>query len=802
MVKSPSRPRSHTSRDGEVLLEGVNLKELFAVLRTHWLLVLIATALTVGGTGFYLFSQPLKYRALGLIRLSNARNDLTVAAEGRSENTTFVPRADPALSQIEVLRGRAVLGRVVDEEPRLRLYPTSRRPALRFSDVRIDSTLGDTLLSLALEDHGVSASAGSTTVKAAYGEPIALAKVKFSVRRPGGDGKVDIAVLSREQAIEGLSAAIAVAQRPLTDVIEIAYSDPDPQVAQSVVNTLIRVAHESDIAAARQQAQRRRRFLEEQLALTDSLLASAQLALSNFRSRQELYNSRDMIATAQQSMMSLDVTRSELSADRRMTESMLQELKRAAPAERDRTLRTLLASPGVASNGVITHLYTQLTDLEARRDSLTQGVLRSTAADPDVARLNAQIGVTHNRLIDAVQSHVNALGARLDALDELRERGSRDIRQLPGLEANEVRLVQRVDAVSRVGNQLLDELQRARMDEAIEMGHIDVVFPAPTPLRPVSRGMAVKLGLALALGLLVGGGLAFAREHMNTTVRRHEELEDVLNVNSLALIPRMAPMAKANGKRLGNGHGAHGGRLGPLELSRIPRGSDLLDEAPHTYSAAEEAYRILRTNLEHERGPLGRGLQSLVITSAFPDEGKTTIATNLAVSFARRGTRVLLIDADMRCGRVHPILRVAHGDGLAELLTQGKSANDVIQVTSVPDLFFLPAGSPKGNPADFLAREESRKVLSDLTAYFDLVIVDTPPVFTAADAAIMGTMVDGVLLVVRAGRTDREAAAHAIAQLSHVDSQVVGAVLNDPEGSVPVYGQYYYRQVAASRSGS
>ena len=795
-----AQPRYHASRDGEVLLEGVNLKELFSVLRTHWLFVVLATTLTVGATAFYLFSQPLRYRALGLIRLSNARNDLAVAAEGRPENTSFAPRADPALSQIEVMRGRAVLGRVVDDEPQLRLYPLSRRPALRFTDVRIDSTLSDTVLSLTLEDEGVSATAGSATVQSAYGKPIDLAKVKFSVKRPSGDGDVDIAVLSREQAIEGLSADITIAQRPLTDVIEIAYSHSDPLVAKNVVNTLIRVAHETDIQAARQQAQRRRRFLEEQLSLTDSLLAVAQLALSNFRSRQEMYSSRDMIASAQQSMMSLDVSRSELSADRRMIESMLQELRSAEPAERDRTLRTLLASPGVASNGVITQLYAQLTQFETRRDSLTQGVMRSTAADPDVARLNAQIAVTHNRLLDAVQSHVNALGARLAALDELRDRGSRDIRQLPSLEANEVRLVQRVDAVSRVGNQLLDELQRARMEEAIEMGHIDVVFPAPTPLRPVSRGMGIKLGLALVLGLLIGGGLAFVREHLNTTVRRHEEVEDVLNLNSLALIPRMQPTARAKGESLANGNGANGGKLGHLKLSRIPHGSDLLQEAGNTYSAAEEAYRILRTNLEHERGNGGRGLRSIVITSAFPAEGKTTVATNLAVSFARRGTRVLLIDADMRCGRVHPILRVAHGDGLAELLTQGKSANDVIQVTSVPDLFFLPAGTPEGNPADFLAREDSRKVLSDLIAYFDLVIVDTPPIFAAADAAILGTMVDGVLLVVRAGRTDRQAAAQAVTQLSHVNAPVIGAVLNDPEGSVPVYGQYYYRQVAASRT--
>jgi capsular exopolysaccharide synthesis family protein len=184
-------------------------------------------------------------------------------------------------------------------------------------------------------------------------------------------------------------------------------------------------------------------------------------------------------------------------------------------------------------------------------------------------------------------------------------------------------------------------------------------------------------------------------------------------------------------------------------------------------------------------------LKTVVITSAFPGEGKTTTACNLAITFAQQGRRVLLVDADLRRPYLHHMFAIESEPGLADILAGRFKLNEVLRQSGTERLSLLTAGKLPPNPLEFLGSKRMKSLLKFLAARFDTVIIDTPPVLAAADASLLGVDADGVIMVVRAGQTDRDPAQQAVRQLFSVGARVVGAVLNDPDEKVPKYGRYH-----------
>lgn len=204
-----------------------------------------------------------------------------------------------------------------------------------------------------------------------------------------------------------------------------------------------------------------------------------------------------------------------------------------------------------------------------------------------------------------------------------------------------------------------------------------------------------------------------------------------------------------------------------------------------------EAYRMLRTNLLYSQSR--DGLSTVLVTSAAPGEGKTTTAANLAIAFAQQGQRVLLIDCDLRRPRMHQVFNVDNTPGLNEVLTGKVSLRAAIQPTQVTNLSIVTAGSFADAPAELLSGERMRQLVGFASGAYDLVLLDTPPVLAAAESMALATLVDGVVLVVRAGQTDRQEARQAVRQLTDVGADLLGAVLNDPDSTAAQYGYRYYR---------
>ena len=779
-------PGRNGRRSAQADRESLTLTDLIASLRRHVLLVAACTIACGGLAAWLVFRERPTYRATAVLRLTDARRTMT---RGLDDAPVDRPEGlDATRSHVELLKSRALLGTVVDSVG-LRLRPAGRKlaPSL-LTQVNVDSVAAADTFFLRFAAEDVIVQKGKRETRVPYGTPYRSAGVTFAISAKPNVEEAAVTVAPREQAIDDLIEDLIVSPRERTNVVDVAYSNAVPAVAQRVVNTLITSFQNADVEQAQSQSRRRRLFLEEQLKEVNSQLRESEAALSSFRSSQQAFSSRDKLQAQQSALMALDIRRGELDADRRMYQSLLAKLQGPRSEHRDDELRALLATPDVASNPVITQIYQQLAQHQNARDSLTTGEWRSTTDNPDVARLDQLIAAGEQRLLSAVRGHLASVDARRDALEALRNNSVAAIQTLPQAESSEERLTRQVVSNRTLADRLVDEYQKARMAEVVEAGQVEIVDMASLPYKPLARLRALRLLLGLLVGMGLGGVSALLIDSTNGRVRRRDDLEAEMQVPVLSVIPRIEIPASPNHslERLSSLIG----RRRPGDLHRRSAGSSTA--ASFMSPAGGEAFRMLRSSLKWTHPE--EGGRTLMISSALSEEGKTTTSANLAVVCALEGKRVLLIDCDLRRPRLHKVFRVPRDPGIAQVLRADLTASIAVRDTFISGLSILPAGRYTDPFADFLGSYRMRELLRALAEQFDLVIVDTPPVLAVADAAAIGPLTDGVLFVVGAGATNRRAVEQALGQLASAGARVIGAVLNDARGEMERYERHGYYQ--------
>jgi capsular exopolysaccharide synthesis family protein len=328
---------------------------------------------------------------------------------------------------------------------------------------------------------------------------------------------------------------------------------------------------------------------------------------------------------------------------------------------------------------------------------------------------------------------------------------------------------------------LLEQMKEADLRRMMNTNNIRLVDNAKEPEVPIAPRVATNVGIALLIGLVLGLGLAILREQLDNTLKTPEDVEHRLGVTFLGLLPDIAEEdlpAPANGSK------RRRRRATPSEFAP----ELLVHERPT--SGIAEAARSLRTNLMFMNPD--HPYRRLLVTSAAPAEGKTTVAVSIAVSLAQGGQRVCIIDCDLRRPRLHRIFDRVGDIGIMNAIMGEATVEEVAKPTVVPNLSCIPCGPIPPNSADVVSSEKFRRLLDEISTKFDRVVLDSPPIVAVTDSAIVSTLVDGVVFVVRAFKTSVNLCRSGLRTLQDVDAPIAGAVLNAVNLNRHEYNYYHY----------
>lgn len=785
-VQLASDPLDTSSNAGRFQTHGTEftgLHEYYAIAKRRWKLILAVALLATGYTLNSVRTQRAQYRSRATVRLMDASRAMAgnMAENGAATaaQMPFSRSTDPIQSQIQILQSEAVVSMAVDLKG-LRLVPVDRVP---FVSTLISANVAENAaaesVDVAFGQGNFQVSSHGQTATAPYGQAATVDGVTLAFSAKPSVPATSLKVVSKESAMSSILRHFSVSARPQTDILDLSFADYDPWEATRVANAMAEAYQFYNKTSAQQFSRRRLEFLQNQVEQTNAVLNSANSALSAFRAGRESSAAANAVQTATATQLSAQ--RAALDADRQSLEVVLAR-PHQAPETLGPAVRAAMGTPAIAANPAVQQLYGQLSALQATRDNYMNAGAAPT--NPDLVAVLAQIRATGTKLFDAIESQHQSLVTRIEALDRM-PGASSPVMQGTGVgQTREAQLQADVQTAQKLAGDLNEELQKAKMSEAIESGQVEIVQLSRTPGYRIPTGAERKLLLGLIVGLMFGFGAAVLADSLDRSIRRRGDIEPLLGVPGLVVIPRL-PFTQASAGVLPAL--ARTSRKA-VRLKSISDSPDLVT-LTHPTSPSAEAFRTLRTNLMFSHAVTE--MRRLVVTSASPAEGKTLTAANLGVSFAQQGLRVLLIDCDLRRGRLHKVFDLQREPGMSDLVLGYATEDKVAHPTMVAGLYVIPTGRFPPNPAELLGGARMRATLEKLSEGFDLVIFDSPPLLAASDAAILATISDGAIMVIRAGSTESAAAQQAMQQLHSVRVRVVGAVLNDPEGEVKKYGAYY-----------
>jgi capsular exopolysaccharide synthesis family protein len=330
---------------------------------------------------------------------------------------------------------------------------------------------------------------------------------------------------------------------------------------------------------------------------------------------------------------------------------------------------------------------------------------------------------------------------------------------------------------------LLGRMKEADLARMMRANNLRVVETAGLSEAPIYPRVSLNIAVGILIGLVFGIGFPLLREQLDSSVKTPADIEEKLDVTFLGLLPDLQRDEEKPGKgrrRRGAAKEALAASEGPPELVVHTRPS----------SGVSEAARSIRTNLMFMNPD--RPCKAILVSSAAPSEGKTTVACSIAIALAQGGKRVCIVDADLRRPRLHRIFDRVGDAGVTNALIGDAIVDEIAKPTIVPNLWSIPAGPLPPNPADLLQSERFRKFIDEMRRRFDHIIVDSPPLVAVTDSAIISTLVDGTIFVVRAFQTGRHVSAQGLRALRDVEAPIVGAVLNAVNLNRHEYNYYHY----------
>jgi capsular exopolysaccharide synthesis family protein len=568
-------------------------------------------------------------------------------------------------------------------------------------------------------------------------------------------------------------------------LVRVSFDSHYPDVAARVANTLAEgfIAQQLDqkVEATRYATQ----FLAKQLDDARGNLGESEENLNQFLKANDI-----LFVTADKAGQPQDLITQQLTL---LSDAFLKArgeriAKESLVAQASNT-RDVGSLPAVLQSSLIAQLKQELVTLEGEQKKLGRifkpDYPRMQQLAEKIAESRRQLRTEIDRAVKALQTDYEAAIRNEREIEATLAQQRSQARRLSDNMAEYNLLRREVDTSRDLYSALLGRLRETQISAALVTSNISIGDRAEIPTGPSRPRKVLNLLLACVVGLLGGVALGFFFEYLDTNIKDAKEVETVLRVPTLGLVPSRAALESRRARRRrelaeGDGDGKPLALLAHWEMASI----------------FAEAFRSLRTSLLYSAPD--HPPKTLMVTSLQPEDGKTSIVTNLAITLAQlRAGDVLVVDGDMRRPNLHEILDIPQAPGLSTFLTGQAELRDVIIATSIPNLSVIPSGRTPVNPAELLASARLRQAIDALGDRFAYIAFDTGPLFGVSDAMVLAGQVEGVVLVLRHGRASRDAAQRAIRNLMSVHARLLGVILNAVDvrgnGYYGYYGYYGYR---------
>jgi capsular exopolysaccharide synthesis family protein len=560
--------------------------------------------------------------------------------------------------------------------------------------------------------------------------------------------------------VSAFLGGLQIAPEPQTRLVSIVYVHSSPEFAALAANAVAEEYTQQNLDLRLQNTEKMLSWLDDELKRQEAAVMKSEGALSQYRESNNALSLEDRQNIVLQQLNSTNTALSNARTARLTREAAYNQVRSADPAS-----DAADSFPAIGSDPGVIAAKNKVATLEAEKTALAQkygpNMPQMQQVATELANAKRQLVAERGKVIESVKNQYEAAAAEERSLGGQLEQAKQNSMDLDRKSGDYNILKRQADSDRTVYQSLLTQQKELRVVANSRANNVQVLEHAEVPKFPISPNPRRDWLLAILAGVAAAFGLAFAIEYLDDSVKTPEDITRRFKLPLLGLVPAVR------------------GEQVPV----------LTQTVPHDFG---EAFRSLRTSLVFTSG--SEHTRIVAVTSSQPLEGKTTTAANLALALALGGSRVLLIDADMRRPGLHKTIGIGNEVGLSHVLVGQARVRDAIQRTAEPNLVMMSAGRIPPNPSELLASERMTSFLTNLqTGPFDWVIIDTPPVLAVTDAVILSPRVSGIVFVVGSEMTRRVHAERALETIRSSRPRSISAVLNrvDFDRNKYYYSRYY-----------
>ncbi|MDW8108302.1 MAG: polysaccharide biosynthesis tyrosine autokinase [Candidatus Kryptonium sp.] len=612
---------------------------------------------------------------------------------------------------------------------------------------------------------------------------------------------------SIETILERFEKNVKVESPRDADIIKITARSKNPKEAALIANTFADAYYERNLLMSRNESRSVRKFLEEQLADKKKILDQAESQLETYMKSAGVVALDEESRKLIEQLSDLESKRGEaiveISTAQKKLNAYLEQIKQIEPE--------FVKVATEALDPYIKYLQEEIAKLEVTRDQIVAQnpkVGSKEVLDKSLREIDEQLASLRKKLQEKISEflktgfassgtpgtqtydptgfvkelkqkillteiELTAYEAKKKELDKLIAQLNQKFETIPSKLIDYARLERARMSSEKLYLLIEEKYQEAMIAEQSQFGYVQIIDYATPEPKPVSPKVHLNLILSVIIGLGLGVGIVFIREFFDRSVKTPEQLEKK-GFTVLSAIPIIEIETKLDGKQLKKDEGRNIAAHLITHLS--PK------------SPVAEAYRVLRTGIQFAK--LDRKIKSIVVASSAPKEGKSTTASNLAITMAKADLKTVLLDTDLRRPVLHRVFSVKREPGLTDYLFGRAEIDTIFKQTDVDNLYLVPCGVVPPNPSELLGSEKMKEFIEYLKLNYDFIIFDTPPLVAVTDALILANQVDGVLLVASAGKTEIDVVDKAREMIHRVGGNVIGVLLNNFDASA-TYGTYY-----------